>query len=448
MSESTRHIIKLILLVDAILALCLLAERKLAGADAWLYTQAAKLSARATDAPPQLHLPGEPVRMEKTFRHEHSRHYPTIYYIPWDADAHEGALALPLPKIQELATILHCLSSKVGVSHVGISAPLLWEDSRDEMARHMLTRALQSYSTACLGLPARNTVQPEGTPTQLQPAAIPPQQVQGDPARLPYANATLPYVSPVAELQALLWAPDYVEDEPRTENTTRGLSAPLLLRWKGEILPTLPLRLALARQGLTPADVQVRLGKSIRIGKRLLPLDALGRTPLGAAHSGVKTLPVTEVLCAPPGEPQAQLTAILSRPFTPDQTPRRGELLAATLSLLLSTDTQRYIPTEQPAGSVLLEQNSLQATFAGRIFLVLLIIATLAGLPLLPRPIQLAALGGLALLSIVTCLVWYCLGVWMSICACAAGILMLYGGVSLLSYQRQRTKKSAEQNAA
>lgn len=433
MSLLSRHIIKLIILVDIVLAVCILAEQKLARVDAALYTAIAQRNAAGPATAVQLQNGTSPAHTGKTMHRELRRHYPSVFLLNWEPDTREDLTAYPLPRIQELATIIHCLATKAGVGYLGISTPLIWEDSRDEMSRQMLARALRDCRITALGIPSRNAAQTEVTPEQLQQAIIPRHLIEGDPAGLPYANAPLPYVSPLTERDALLWAPDYVEDAPRSNETTLGLSCPLLLRWKGDILPTLPLRLALACRGLTPADVQVRLGKSIRIGGRLLPLDAHGRTPLGAAR--VENVQLADVLSAPTTEPQngPPAAAILARPFTPDQNAQHGNRLAATLSLLLSTEREFYIPTEQQITTLQLQQNPLQNALIGRILIVALIICALIWLPLLPRREQIAALAGLALASIIAGIIGYHHGIWLSISAWALGWLALAISVIILS---------------
>ena len=431
MSPFSRHIIKLIFLMDLILAVGILAEQKLVRADAFFYTVFGRVAGAPAESYAQLHFPHEEVKMESVIRCEARRHYPVVRHVVWEADGREDMGALPLPKLQELATILNCLSEKAGARAVGISTPLVWEDEHDEMARHMLARALKGFRHACIGLPARNAAQAEATPEALRAAALPGRNIEGNPAALPYANAPLPAASPGAEASAaLLWAPDYVEDEPAADYHVQGRSCPLLMRWRGEVLPTLPLRLALAQLGLSPADVQVKLGKSIRIGSRLLPLDERGCTPLGAAR--VEPLPLAELLTAPPRDVQDAPPAIISRAFTPEQTPQRGEQLAATLSLLLSADRKVYLPTERPAGNMLLELNPLQSHLVGRIFLAVLAVCALVWLPLAAPRIRRIALGAAAGVFCLAAIVWFCMGMWMSLCAGWLCWGLLAGAVHLL----------------
>lgn len=441
MSPLCRHIIKIILLADVILALSLLAESKLQEADAAIYTMLGRLGSHAPEDYAQLHTPNTPVRMENTLLHVQRITCPTIHHIHWVADGADNLTALPLPKLQELATILNCLERKRSVKAIGVSIPLMWEDEQSEMAHHMLALALKGYRHVCLGLPARNAAQAEATPELLKAIAIPAHRVEGNPAALPYANTPLPYNSPVADPATVLWAPDYVEDEPtprKDEQSVQGLSAPLLMRWKGEVLPTLPLRLALAELKLSPADVQVRIGKSIRLGKRLLPLDAQGRTPLGAAR--VVNLPLADALAAPPSPAQGEHIAILSRAFTPEHTARRGEQLAATLSVLLSSAEDTYMPSERPAGNMLLELNPLQSSLAGRILIAVLVVCALAGLPRLAKRQRVLILAGVGFLFLLCCPIGYSMGVWFSVCAGVLLLGLLAGAVYLLSRHTKNDK--------
>lgn len=417
MSLFSRYIIKLILLIDLLLVVGLMAEQKLTGPDAFIYTAAGRISGWAKDEHAQLHTPDTPVQMEKILLPRRTRLYPTVCYTVWDDELPPGQAALPLPRLQELATILHCLATKAGVRAVAVSTPLVWEDRQDRMTQLMVSRSIQELSHTAIGLPARTAAQAEATPALLHGAAIPAANIQGSISTLPSANKPLPYHLPTADNAAPLWAPDYVEDETLTHGSSAaGLSLPLLTRWNGEVLPTLPLRLALAQLGLSPADVQVRMGKSLLLGKRILPIDAHGRTPLGAAR--VQPLPLHELLTARTGGSQpAPACAVIARAYSPSRDNHRAEQLAATLSQLLSSEIDSYLPTERPDGGKLMELNPLQATYAGRIALAALIICALIWLPLLsPRKRQ-AALGALLIGIISLAIIWGTQGIWMSLCA-------------------------------
>lgn len=421
MSRFSRYIIKLILLIDLMLVVGILAEQKLAGVDSYIYTLAGRICGRATTDRALLHTPGTPIPLEQVVLRKHTPRYPHVLYLEWDEGETE-----PTPKIQELATILHCLATKTKTHAVGVSTPLMWVDSGDAMAHHMVDKALQELRHTVIGFSGRTAAQAGPTPEQLTGAAIPRSNIRGNTGSLPSANTPLPYHLPMAD-GAPLWAPDYIEDEPLThdESLSHGLSQPLLTRWNGEVMPTLALRLALAELGLTPADVQVNIGKSIRIGERMLPLDAHGRTPLGAARAQQKSL--HQILTAPANDNKEEINyAIVARAFSPTLSGQRGKSLAATLSRLLSKEEESFLTSTRPQGNYVLEMNAMQATGAGRVILAALIVCLLIWLPLLSerilKPLLIALPCGIILLAII----WGIQGIGMSLCAWILCGVLLY----------------------
>lgn len=417
MSFTTRYSLCIAAWLILLLSVGYWAERHLTGVDAGLYSAAGRLLRNwpAGDYA-QLHRPGSPVLQEDIVLKRPVRHCPPVPYIAWETGAGEDAsYTAPLPKQQELATLLHCLTSKLGVRSVAISTPLSWEDEQGEMAGQMLRRALTEYQHVAVGIAGRNAAQAQNTPELLHAAVIPAVQVSGDISALPAANTPLPYSLP--DEPTLLAAPDYMEDENLIENDhTRGLSQPLLLRWNGQVLAALPLRLALVELGLTPADVHARLGKSLRLGERILPLDAHGRTPLG----GAQTLPLAleDVLTAyiPLPEP-AQHCAVLCRPFSPGPINARAARLAATLSQLLSTGGEQLIPAERPAGGHLMEHALVHTSLTGRLGVSLLFFSLLLLLPRLKQPWRRTALLAMPAILIAAASLCAMAGAWLSLCA-------------------------------
>ncbi|MCH5284652.1 MAG: hypothetical protein J1E42_03540 [Akkermansiaceae bacterium] len=437
MSRTTLQLIKLILCVDLILAIGLLAEQKLAGADTWLYTTAGQLCGWAKGEYAQLLTPGATPALEPTLRRQTTRSYPPVYYTEWNDDLYEGQTSLPQPRLQELATLLNCMAGRAGIRSVGVSSPLMWEDRSDHMTHLMLAKALSEFPHAIIGLAGRNAAQAQTTPEQLLPAALPAAHVEGSISGLPAANSPLPYFLPEEALSTARLAPDFVDDEPLTHTTTGsaaspgGLSLPLLMRWNGRILPTLPLSLAMAELGLTPEDIHVKLGRSLRLGQRLLPLDAHGRTPLGAARA--QALPTGDIL-----NPRAPRTAregncaILSRPFSPGTSQHRARHLAASVSALLGQETTCYFPTQRPAGNHPMQLNPLQASTAGRLLLAALLTCALVWLPQLPQRAQRLAPAILGAAAAGLALMWANQGTWMSLCAWALCCTLLIPALRLL----------------
>lgn len=440
MSHTTRHNLCIAAWLLLLLATGYWAEKRLTAADACCYTAAGRLlCAWPAGDYAQLHRPGQPVEQEGLTLRRALRHCPPVPYIAWNT-APPGGGEPPLPKQQELATLLHCLATKLGVQSVAVSTPLDWQDAQGEMAAHMLSRALAEYRHVGIGIAGRSAALSQELPELLRGACIPPAQVQGDSSTLLSANTPFPYSLP-AEPE-LLAAPDYVEDEPMLEQgAARGLSLPLLLRWNGQVLAALPLRLALAQLGLTPADVHVRLGKTLSMGARVLPLDAHGRTPLGAAQA--TPLAPEEVLTAYMPLPESSRgCAALCYPHTPAPADARAERLAATLSQLLSTEAEQLIPTERVAGGRLLEHALVHSSLTGRVGTILLLLGLLALLPRLPQPWRKAVLytlPGLLLLSAALCAAG---GTWLSLCAWLLCWLLLLPATRLLAphYRRHEPK--------
>lgn len=417
MSHSTRHTLCIAAWLLLLLGAGYWAESLLTGADACCYTAAGRLLRYwpAGDYA-QLHRPGQPVLREEITLRRPRRQCPTVHYIAWNNAPGDAAAPPTPPKQQELATLLHCLATKLGVQSVAISSPLEWEDEQVEMAGHMLQRALSEYRHACVGIAGRSAATAQHTPELLSSAAIPAAQVQGDTTALPAANTPLPYSLPSPGDAPLLTAPDYLEDEALLSSATRGLSMPLLLRWNGQVLAALPLRLALAELGLSTADVHVKLGKTLRVGDRLLPLDAHGRTPLGAAHA--EPLAIEDVLTAyMPLPAAAQRCAVVCRAFTPEPVDSRAACLAATLSQLLSTGSDQLIPTERTAGGHLLEHARIHSSLTGRLITIALFLGLLLLLPRLPRPWQKTALAALAAALLLGAALCAAYGAWLSLCA-------------------------------
>lgn len=439
MSSSYRYAIKIALWLFVTVYVCFQAERRLEWVDACCYTGMGRLSGWSADDYAQLHRPGEPVLSEKAVVHKSSRSYSPVYYIAWEDDAQEDASSEPsLPKIQELATILSCLSGKLGVSSVAVSSPLAWEDAGGEMPKLMMDKAVRSFAHAGLGMGGRNAAQASGTPELLNGAVMPAAQVSGDISGLLSANAPLQYALPAGGDAPLLMAPDYVEDESLILSMpgARGMSMPLLLRWNGQVMVSLPLRMALAEMGLSPSDVHVRLGKSLRIGGKSFPLDAHGRIPLGAARA--LPLQVGEVLSAYMRLPsQGHVCAVLCRSFSPQRIESRARCMAATLSALLSVESEQLIPSRRPAGGHVYELNFFQRSLWGQGIALFMLLVLLAALPLLARRTRGIVLSVLLVCIIAAAFICAVYGIWLSLCAWVCGWLLLSLAVLLHSPQEK-----------
>lgn len=383
MSHTHRRILSIVVWLFVIFAGGYWAEHGLRRVDECCYTAAGRVFGGWREGEyAQLHRGEEPVHNENVVLRRRVRQCPPVRYVDW-RDNEQGE-EQPLPMRQELATILHCMATKLGVRSVAVSTPLVWEDEQGKMSELMLQRAMAAFQHVGVGIAGRSAPQAQSTPEMLKDAIIPADHVRGDAAGLPSANMPQPYSLPLAPELPLAAAPDRLEDEVmiRDAGLTRGLSVPLLLRWNGEVMAALPLRLALAELGLSTADVQVRLGKSLRVGQLILPIDVHGRTPLGTARA--LPLAVEDVLAAYMPLPEAeQRCAALYRPQMGGGADRAARL-AATLSVLLSREQEMLVPAVRPAGGHLFEQSLIHSSLTGRLAVVALMPALLLILLRLP----------------------------------------------------------------
>lgn len=263
-----------------------------------------------------------------------------------DSSAAECFAALPLGP-QDMAVILHKLSER-GVRHLALSSPLIWQPSPAPIACKMVAMRLAAFEQAAVGLRGRTAADADFTPAALQAAAIPADHVEGDTSGLPSANKAIPNaLLPTGEAADLFWAADRLEGERLTLSPSASTerSFPLLVRWNGEIIPTLPLRLAMRIKGLSSADIHVRMGKDIRLGKLTLPLDEHGRTRL--ADADVTTSTPAEIVSTGAAATPLPEIMLLARTADGKPEPERSSQIAATISRLCATE---MVETRTQAG--------------------------------------------------------------------------------------------------
>ncbi len=378
----------------------------------------------------QLVLPGEAVKMETVPVEHRSLHCPPVGTLELDeATCREYFAALPLGP-QDMAVILNRLK-RDGIESVGISSPLIWEGETGLMTRQLLCQVLLGFRNPVLGLRGRTAAQADFTPVILRDHAVPDAQISGDATGLPAANRPLPNgLTDTPDSLGVPWAPDWLEDEPLTQAAPEvdSFSFPLLVRWNGQTIPTLPLRLALAHMGLTAKDVHVRIGQDIRFGDRTLPLDLNGRTRL--AEGVAVPLQISELGTGGDGL-RRQLggrgCVMIEQSLSEQGDTRRLNLLARTLSQLVGVEKVQYTSTERPLGGKVLSADPAQAGWGFNLWLALALFGWLLFVPYLPGLLRfLAALGLLALLYKWT-LGALMAGTWVSTSAALAawGMLLL-----------------------
>ncbi|MBR3925706.1 MAG: hypothetical protein IKJ58_02975 [Akkermansia sp.] len=325
---------------------------------------------------------------------------PAVGVMELNAEAARNCFAaLPLGA-QDTAVLLNKLSGR-GIRHLAYSAPFIWEGEDSAIARQMVCMRLEAFENAALGLRGRTAAEADFTPTVLRRFTIPSDCVEGDTTGLPSANKAVEnHLMQAQESLKLAWAPDWLDDERLTQ---RGSSAgtrsyPLLVRWNGEIIPTLPLRLALMIKGYTAADIHIRIGRDIKLGNITLPLDEHGRTRLNQVNT--TTLNVSDVI---DGTPTAEGTLspqilMLTQPTEYQQAEGRSELMAATISQLCAEERVTKHTEPGAPGLSLMYRNPAE----GPISLGVLALAALFTVRLLPflysplrKLIMLAAFGAI-----------------------------------------------------
>ncbi len=335
-------------------------------ADQWLFNKLGHtLCSWAPEDYPQLLHPGQQVEMEPVVTHTRLRECPTVGMVELNEEACAQAFAaLPLGP-QDTAVLLNKLKQS-GVTTVGLSSPLVWQGEQGEMVREMLCRVLAGFPHSAVGLRGRTAAQPDFTPAMLRDASIPLENIEGNPNGLPIANRPLPNgLTDTPDALAVVWAPDWLEGEPHTHNPSAvdSISFPLLMRWNGETIPTLPFRLALARLGLDGKDVKVRLGKDITYGGFTLPIDDNGRTRLPEAK--VVYIPLADIVSgADLSDKLGQNPCVmLEQPADKQNTPLRLERLARTLSQLAGIEKIITHTSERPRGGRVLHEIPVLSTW-------------------------------------------------------------------------------------
>lgn len=373
-------------------------SRILSAVDSAVFNCAGHLCGWDAEQHAQLHRPGTEIQTETVLTEKKTMVCPTVGMLELsDTAVADTFAALPL-QAQDMAVLLRYISA-AGIRTVGISAPLTWQEQPGDMARQMFCNVLQNFGSAVVGLRGRTAAQADFTPENIRAAAIPADRVEGDPTGLPAANKPMPNgLADSPDALQLNWAPDWLEDEPLTQKASavQEISFPLLMRWNGETIPTLPLRLALLHAGLTPADVGVRLGRDIRFAGRTLPLDEHGRTRLTIGKTC--ELKPADVVGNTAFRPEQGIGAVLvAQPMQGKSNPARLQSMAATLSQLMASEKTEYIKTQQPCGGIVLEQAPWQNSL-GNVLIVLAVAAVLLRIlpymPVLLRLMSIAALAG------------------------------------------------------
>lgn len=345
-------------------------------------------------------IPVETVRLE----------CPTVGMVDLRPEQLKDSFAAVEWSAQDFAALLKKIS-ETGVRQLAISAPFIWEGGTQSAGQFLLCATLNNkklFDRVVLGMRGRTTAQADLTPIQFRSYVIPTSQVKGDTSLLPSANRQVENDLDTAdETTALTWAPDWIDDEELTQNPTalEDRSFPLLVRWNGEILPTLPLRLALEIRNCPIEKVQVELGKEIRLDTLVLPIDSHGRvTVQGVAVQALNLTGIIEGTEKLKEAAQPHSVAVLMQPLHAKEPAERLKLMASSLSQLCAQEIhETVIRPGVPLPS--LWYAPLLPSTSVRIMTVLLVL--LAALRIIPSmPFMLRALTMLGSLAWVLYMAW------------------------------------------
>lgn len=346
---------------------------------------------------------------------------------------------------QDFAALLKKVSES-GVRHLAVSAPFIWEGGTQSAGQLLLCATLQNknlFERVVLGMRGRTTAQADLTPIQFRSYVIPVSQVKGDTTQIPAANRQVENDLDTADgTTELTWAPDWIENEDLTQVPAAlgDRSFPLFVRWNGEILPTLPLRLALEACKCTPDEVYAELGKEIRIGKLVLPLDVHGRVTLN--NVAVQEMQLEDIIDGKQKIDRMSApfdAAVLMQPLTKQEPAARLKLMAQTLSQLCAQEVRQTVikPGEpEPA----LWYAPLRESMTWRIVSVLLVLfVAVRFIPSLPGVLRLltmlAWLVGLGYTGYSAMLVgqWFHIGVMLVVW------LVLFLAMPMLKPEKKRS---------
>ena len=170
----------------------------------------------------------------------------------------------PLPAL-DYALFLQALE-EMRPAVVGIEPVLSWARPQAEAERMLANRALQ-FPKLVLGVVTASSGRREGDDAGILPEGL--RNVSGNVAKLPFADELI--ARPTRDLQAL------ASLGPTVASREFPAAVPLLVRYRGQVLPTFTLQAALLWLKVTPGEIKVRLGSYIDLGDgRRIPIDAAG----------------------------------------------------------------------------------------------------------------------------------------------------------------------------
>ncbi len=157
---------------------------------------------------------------------------------------------------------------------VAIVPALAWEGD-DELAKNGLKKRINLMPKMVLGSVLGPTAG-EGAATGDAGRFLALENVSGDASQLPTAPAVaiMPDPDLVSNGQPAF---THIDLNDQVSSGPNGIRVPLLAKLGDKVVASFVLATILAHDGLSPADVQVELGRSIKVGERYkIPIDEAG----------------------------------------------------------------------------------------------------------------------------------------------------------------------------
>jgi len=203
-------------------------------------------------------------------------------------------------------------------------------DEFDEinLSAKALSYKLSQFDRSVIGLPVTRGASSQSLPPSLMRASIPIEQVHGHHSAIPRVNQiTLP--ASIDGGDHCLAGFYSIENTP--ESTTH---IALLALWNHEnevrLIPSIELLTIMSAHGISPAELDVECGKSIRLGKTgpLIPIDEFGQTPIPTT---------TDVSARRQTNPDIKAEQLLTRKNKPSPNSKQATNSANTLCFIHAT---------------------------------------------------------------------------------------------------------------
>jgi len=155
--------------------------------------------------------------------------------------------------------------------HLAIGAVMAWDDP-DPIGLSALEGVLENFDSVVTTVPLARGATAESLPPAFRRASLPIDAVRGNPGGLPVVNRQ-------AVTNVLLGVDDtfagftFIEPFDATERPQ------ILARWDDRLVFSFPFLAALQQAGIRPDDLEVHLGRHIRVGTGgwIIPIDEAGR---------------------------------------------------------------------------------------------------------------------------------------------------------------------------